>query len=104
MPCWLVGKRDGDYAGIFIRDLARHLANRVKLTTDGRRPYLQAIESTFGADIDYAMLIKFYGYGVNDERHYSPATCIGTEARPITGNPDPEHVSTSIVGLLGDSN
>lgn len=97
VPCWLVGKRDAEYAGIFIRDLARRLAHHVQLTTDGHRPYLQAVEDTFGADIDYAQLIKLYGQPDDSERRYSPAVCIGTEIRPITGHPDPKHVSTSYV-------
>jgi len=93
---WLVGKRDTEYASIFIRDLARRLANRVQLTTDGHRPYLEAVEGAFGGDIDYAMLIKLYGPS-EDERRYSPANCISAEPRTITGYPDPEHVSTSYV-------
>jgi IS1 family transposase len=97
VPCWLVGKRDSDYASIFIRDLARRLAHRVQLTTDGHKPYLEAVEGAFGADIDYAMLIKLYGRPDDSERRYSPAVYIGTEVRPVTGNPDPQHVSTSYV-------
>ena len=54
VPSWLVGKRDAGYAFEFINDLAGRLANRVQLTTDGHRPYLTAVEDTFGSDIDYA--------------------------------------------------
>ena len=60
VPCWLVGKRDAGYAFQFISDLAARLANRVQLTTDGHRAYLSAVEDTFGADVDYATLVKLY--------------------------------------------
>ena len=97
VPCWLVGKRDGECAHAFISNLASRLAHRVQLTTDGHKPYLQAVEDAFGADIDYAMLIKLYGPDPSAERRYSPPVCTGTETRMITGSPDPDHVSTSYV-------
>jgi IS1 family transposase len=93
---WLVGPRDGDTAYQFMQDLADRVANRVQLTTDGHKVYLDAVESTFGSDIDYAMLVKLYGT-VQEETRYSPALCIGTRASTITGNPDRKHISTSFV-------
>lgn len=97
VPAWLVGKRDAGSAFHFINDLAGRLANRVQLTTDGYRVYLEAVESAFGSEIDYAMLVKLYGADPQGERTYSPAKCIGTVQQRITGNPDPAHVSTSYV-------
>lgn len=61
VPCCLVGGRDAGYAYVFINALASRLANRVQLTTDGHKAYLNAVEDSFGADIDYAMLVKLYG-------------------------------------------
>jgi len=63
VPCWYIGQRTGEDASAFIYDLSTRLANRVQLTTDGHKPYLQAVEDTFGADIDYAMLIKLLDFG-----------------------------------------
>lgn len=100
VPCWHVGNRGVDSAYAFIHDLAKRLANRVQLTTDGHKAYLTAVEDAFGADIDYAMLIKLYGNegaGKEDARRYSPAEVTGTEKRPITGNPVMKDVSTSYV-------
>ncbi len=99
VPSWLVGERTVDDAMVFMHDLRNRLANRVQLTTDGHKPYLQAVESAFGADVDYAMLIKLYGEpeGGGNERRYSPAVCTGTDKRVITGNPDEAKVSTSYV-------
>lgn len=98
VPAWAVGRRDAFTANAFIRDLASRLAHRVQLTTDGHRPYLEAVEGALGADVDYAMLVKLYGgdQGQSESR-YSPAECTGTREIRITGNPDPEHISTSYV-------
>ncbi|MBA3430644.1 MAG: IS1 family transposase [Actinobacteria bacterium] len=97
VPSWLVGERTVDDAWVFMDDLSRRLSNRVQLTTDGHRPYLQAVDTAFGQEIDYAMLQKIYGAPVEDQRWYSPPVCIGTEAHVIKGSPDPSKVSTSYV-------
>jgi IS1 family transposase len=98
VPCWLVGARDGEYALAFIDDLRQRLANRVQLTSDRHRPYLEAVEEAFGDDVDYATLQKLYGTVPEAAKgRYSPAVCIGTKREAVTGNPDPEHVSTSYV-------
>jgi IS1 family transposase len=94
---WLVGERDAGYATEFINDVASRLATRVQLTTDGLRPYLEAVENAFGADIDYAQLVKLYGQAPEAEKRYSPAECIGCERKRVEGNPDPSHISTSFV-------
>ena len=94
---WFVGARDGFSAKLFIDDLASRLANRVQLTSDGLRAYLDAVEGAFGADIDYAQLVKLYGESPEAEKRYSPAECIGCRRQAITGNPDPAHISTSFV-------
>ena len=95
VPSWFVGLRDAGYAFEFIRDLQSRLANRVQLTTDGHKVYLNAIEDVFGSDIDYAMLVKLYGQEQSDEARYSPAKCIGTNSRIVTGYPDVSKISTS---------
>ncbi len=94
---WLVGDRDGNAARTFIDDLAGRLATRVQLTSDGHKPYLEAIEGAFGNAIDYAMLVKVYGQPVEGQKRYSQPECIGTHRTAITGRPDPKHVSTSYV-------
>ena len=80
-------------------DVADRLANRVQLTTDGHAAYLQAVVGAFGVDVDYAQLHKIYGKDKESkgERRYSPPVCIGAEKKPITGNPDEKHISTSFV-------
>lgn len=93
---WLVGGRDGEYALAFMDDVARRLANRVQLTSDGHKAYLEAVEGAFGADVDYAQLVKIYGVAPESAKgRYSPAECIGAQKHRVEGNPDPKHVSTS---------
>ena len=92
---WLVGSRDTDAALHFMSDLKSRLSNRVQLTSDGHRPYLQAVDAVFGEDVDFAMLHKIYGAEPGGEKRYSPAICIGSKKRKVTGNPDPKYVSTS---------
>jgi IS1 family transposase len=94
---WMIGDRSAMTANSFMRDLASRLANRVQLTTDGLRAYLDAVEGAFGVDVDYAMLVKLYGNDREGEERYSPAECIGCRSVEITGNPDPKRISTSHV-------
>jgi IS1 family transposase len=94
---WLVGSRDSQSAYEFMQDVAGRLRGRVQLTTDGHRPYLEAVEAAFGIDIDYAVLQKIYGQDANPEKRYSPAVCLGCDVKEITGTPDPRHISTSYV-------
>jgi len=99
MVSYFVGDRGAESAMILMDDLRSRLANRVQLTTDGHRPYLEAVEGAFGGDVDYAQLVKIYGElgGQTPERRYSPADCQGTLRRRVEGNPDMDKVSTSHV-------
>jgi IS1 family transposase len=98
IPCWYIGTRDAGSAYHFIHDLKARLATRVQLTTDGHRPYLHAVEEAFGADIDFAQLVKIYGNAPEgSEVRYSPAQCMGARRAVISGKPDYNHVSTSMV-------
>lgn len=94
IPSFYIGARDGDAAAHFIGDLALRLTNRVQLTSDGHKAYLEAVEQSFGADIDYAMLVKIYGDAPGAGR-YSPGECIGAVKQRVEGRPDPKHISTS---------
>lgn len=100
IPCWHIGTRDAESAYEFIHDLASRLANRIQLTTDGHKAYVNAVEDAFGADVDFAQLVKMYGtlgQQKNDARRYSPAEFTGSEKKAVTGNPDMKKVSTSYV-------
>ena len=96
MISWFVGGRDGECAMWFMDDLRARLANRVQLTSDGHRAYLEAVEGAFGGDVDYAQLVKLYGEAPESMKgRYSPAECIGARKQRIEGNPNPKHISTS---------
>lgn len=95
---YLVGGRGASYAGEFMDDVASRLANRVQLTTDGHKAYLTAVEGAFGADVDYAQLVKIYGTDPEGVRgRYSPAECTGIKKTEVTGDPDHDHINTSYV-------
>lgn len=94
---YFVGGRDAEYAMWFMDDLRDRLANRVQLTSDVHRAYLEAVEGAFGADVDYAQLVKMYGPTIAVPGRYSPAQFTASKKTRIEGNPDVEHVSTSFV-------
>lgn len=95
VPCWHVGPRDADAARLFMADLASRLSNRVQLTTDGYKVYLDAVQKAFGDDVDYAMLVKLYGESPEQQKRYSPAKIVGCERKKVNGGPDKAHISTS---------
>jgi IS1 family transposase len=94
---YMIGLRDSGYANDFMRDVASRIANRVQLTTDGLKAYLDAVEDAFHGEIDYAQLIKIYGPTAPGAARYSPPNCIGCERHEIAGEPERKHISTSIV-------
>ena len=97
IPSWRVENRSGETAIKFVCDLSSRLAHRVQITGDGNRVYLEAIEAAFGADVDYAQLIKLYGEVPHRAGRYGPAQIQGTKTYCCTGNPGPRHISTSYI-------
>ncbi len=94
---YLVGGRDAEYANEFMQDVVSRLATRVQLTTYGLKAYLDAVEGAFGADVDFAQLVKIYGEAPAPAGRYSPGICTGAVMRRVEGHPDAKHVSTSYV-------
>ena len=94
---YFVGDRSGESAMVLMDDLQARLANRVQLTTDGHKAYLEAVEGAFGSDVDFAQLVKLYGPTITAPGRYSPAECTGIKKIRREGNPDIAHVSTSYV-------
>jgi IS1 family transposase len=94
---FLVGLRNIECATHFINDLKDRLANKIQLTTDGYKVYLDAVDNAFGSEIDYAILNKLYGKEPEGEKRYSPAKCLGAEKHIVQGNPDTSKISTSYV-------
>lgn len=97
VPSWYIEKLDIENATVFMSVLAGCMKNRVQLTTDGHKMYLEAIENAFSSDIDFSQLIKLYGESPENEIKYSSVQCTGTKVERIAGNPDPRHVSTTFV-------
>jgi IS1 family transposase len=97
VPSWMVGSRDPETARIFVDDLAKRIATRIQLTSDGYKPYLVAVMDAF-EEVDYAMLVKHYGTPqpeVQAARRYSPTDVTGITKEPISGNPVERFISTS---------
>lgn len=95
---YLVGKRDAASAGRFVWDLRSRIAGRCQITSDGFRAYVPAIERAFGADVDFAQLVKVYGTPDSaGPEWYGPGKVIDAIPTPISGNPDLDYVSTSHV-------
>ena len=97
IPCWALGQRDAETAIHFVDDLASRLSNRVQLTSDALGSYLAAVAKAFQGAVDYAMLVKVYNQSAEGHKRYSPADCIACDRRAVTGNPDPDHISTSYI-------
>ena len=60
IPSYLVGKRTAENAQAFIADLSNRLDNRIQLSSDALSAYVEAVESAFGADVDYGQVVKTY--------------------------------------------
>ncbi len=95
---WLAGGRDSQYAIGFTDDVRTRITNRVQLTTDGHKTYLEAVEGAFGGDVDKAILHKVYGpASYVTKGRYSPAEYIGIQKQRVEGDPDENYVSTFYV-------
>ncbi len=97
IPSYLVGKRNSENALQLMCDLQFRVNNRFQLTTDGFRPYLDAVDKTFGRHIDYSQLVKIYSGDEPTRERYSPSDIKGVYPTPIMGNPNLSRVSTSYI-------
>jgi IS1 family transposase len=95
---YLIGGRDAGYATEFMEDLKSRLAHRVQLTTDAHKAYLSAVETAFGDEVDYSVLVKLYGEAPDGPNtRYSPPPCVGARKEAMCGSPAMGSVSTSHV-------
>lgn len=97
IPSYLIGKRNSGNALELMRDLQFRVNNRFQLTTDGYRPYIDAVEKTFGSNVDFSQLVKVYGGDESSRERYSPSEIKGIYPTQIMGNPNPSRVSTSYI-------
>ena len=97
VPSWLVGERTSEDADFFMRDLARRMAGRIQLSTDGHRIYESTVGPAFGGQVDWAQIHKTYAAESNQKGKYSPPVCTGAKRFPMKGDPDPDRISTSYV-------
>jgi IS1 family transposase len=102
VPTFKVGKRNRATTTAFVQDVASRLRNRVQISTDALHGYIEAVEQSFGADVDYGQIVKVYAHDAmqHPERKYSAPSFASAMRRPITGSPDMELVSTSYIERL----
>ena len=100
VPAFKVGERNPATANAFVADVASRMKTRVQISTDGLRAYVGAIENAFGADVDYAQIVKVYGSEEIDNRRYSPSGVISSEKKIFSGSPDVDLISTSYIERL----
>jgi IS1 family transposase len=101
VPAFRVGERDAATANAFLDDIAGRMRNRVQISTDGLNAYVNAIESAFGADVDYGQIIKTYGTeSVEGQRRYSQPEFVSSEKKVVAGRPDMDLISTSYIERL----
>jgi IS1 family transposase len=93
VPSFRIGKRNAANTWYFMQDLEQRFVYRVQLTTDGFRPYINAVEDAFGVNVDYAMLVKLYGK--DESEPYAPAQIVQSLPIPVMGDPKPGLISTS---------
>jgi len=97
IPCFVVGKRNAANCYWLMKDLESSLATRVQLTSDGFRPYVDAVDATFGTNVDYAMLVKTYSGDESNRERYSPSDIVNAVPIPVMGAPKLSRISTSHV-------
>ena len=101
VPAFKIGERNVATATAFVQDVASRMKNRVQISTDGLRAYVDAVERAFGADVDYAQIVKVYGHEeTSNNRRYSAPEFVSSDKKVIVGNPDQRLISTSYVERL----
>ncbi|HUJ94049.1 MAG TPA: IS1 family transposase, partial [Terriglobales bacterium] len=96
VPVFTVGKRNEETTWYFINELAERVSNRIQLTTDGFVFYRRHVEDAFGAEVDFAQLVKLYGeYGQHGNEKYSPSPIVEVISKVRSGDPDPDRICTS---------
>lgn len=99
VPCFKVGKRDSETANEFVADLAGRLANRVQISTDSLRAYVDAVDCAFGGQVDYGQIVKSYSstQPLPSNCRYSPPRMVSVAKNVVSGQPSIAHISTSYV-------
>jgi IS1 family transposase len=102
VPSFKVGKRDLVTANAFVSDVASRMKNRVQISSDGLKAYVDSVEQTFGTEVDFGQIIKTYiaDGSQSPDRKYSPSRIASAEKNRIMGNPNMDLISTSYVERL----
>ncbi len=97
IPTYRVGKRTVETAVDFVGDLSERLNNRVQISTDKLKAYVDAIDIAFGANVDSAQIVKSYEAEPIDPGRYGPPKVTSVSKQIRWGKPNPDHVTTSYI-------
>ena len=97
VPCYYIGKRRKADATVFMNDLAERLTNRVQISADALKSYIDAVEVAFGTEVDFGQSVKFYEAEPIGPGRYSPPKVVRAERHVVAGKPDQKHISTSLM-------
>lgn len=97
VPSFKISKRNTETANAFVSDMAERMKNRVQISSDALKAYVEAVEQAFGRNVDFAQIVKAYVFEEGSDRHYSAPEIVSTNKRPVIGKPDMSRASTSYI-------
>jgi IS1 family transposase len=97
IPSYVIGKRTYQNTLAFLNDLSERLDNRIQLSSDAFKPYVDAVEQSFGMNVDYGQIVKSYEAEPIGAGRYSPPHVVSADRMAISGNPWVRNISTSHV-------
>ena len=98
IPAWALGKRTPETATEILHRLRGALNGyRPQLSSDAWTGYVNTIEETFGANVDWGTITKKYESEHAGRGRYAPPRVSKIVKTPLAGQPDPDRICTSII-------
>jgi IS1 family transposase len=94
---WHLGRRTARDTFAFTEKINEATQGQFQITTDGFKPYIDAVHTSLGTRVDFAQLVKVYAAPRDGEQRYSPAEVIDTVPLPRWGQPELSRICTSHV-------
>lgn len=92
---WHLGRRTARDTVAFTEKINDATQSQFQITTDGFKPYVDAVHYSLGTRIDFAQLIKVYAAPRDAEHRYSPAKVVDAVPVPQSGRPQLSRICTS---------
>jgi transposase-like protein/IS1 family transposase len=94
---WHLGRRTARDTFAFTEKINEATRGQFQITTDGFKPYVDAVHHSLGTRVDFAQLVKVYASPHDGEHRYSPAEVVDAVPVPQWGEPDLNRICTSHV-------